>query len=264
MTSRASVERVRFVHGQRLPAADLTDAVAGELRRQELHVVAAHRTWGIASGLTVSGGTESARVRTGVAYDVYGRTIVLHRSPIVSVPARLVNAADAVELVASWSECGPTVTFVPAGAARPGLDVPLARFELSGGELGDPDLSVRRYVRSLAVPRIGSGVVTLTVPSSTNPRKPFSATIDTTIGGFASTPTYVLTTTVDPADAATLAQDFLGPFVSVASPTQKDFAVEVHLFGAEATFDLAIAWVGVEAPPVCPTTYFTIEQIGVP
>jgi hypothetical protein len=264
MTSRASVERVRFVHGQRLPAVDLADAVAGELRRQELHVVAAHRTWGIASGLTVSAATENARVRTGVAYDVCGRTIALRRTVIVPLPAQLADGTDPVDLVASWAECGPTATFVPTGAARLGLDVPLARFEISAGELGDPDLSVRRAVRSLAVPRIGSGVVTLTVSAATSGVTPFTATIDTTAGGFVSTPTYVITTTVDAADAATLAHEYVGPFVSVAAPTEKDFAVEVHLFGEEATFDLAIAWVGVEAPPACPRTTYTIEQIEVP
>ncbi|HEX7525616.1 MAG TPA: hypothetical protein VF327_04875 [Gaiellaceae bacterium] len=262
MTSRASLERVRFVHGQRLPAADFTDAVDGELRRQELHVVAAHRAWGVAAGLAVSVGTQGARVRTGVAYDVYGRTILLRLPAIVPLPAQLATETDPVELVASWAARGPAVTFVPAGAARPGLDIALARFELSAGELGDPDLSVRHGVRSLAAPRIGSGKVSLTVPASSGGPRPFSATVDTSAAGFVGTPTYVLTTTVAQADAVTLAQQYVGPFVSVAEPTETDFAVQVHLFGEEGSFDLDVAWVGVEPPPTCPVLY-TVKPIEV-
>jgi hypothetical protein len=263
MTNRASLERVRFVHGQRLPARDLADAVDGELRRQELHVVAAHRAWGIASGLDVTVGEQVARVGSGVAYDAYGRALVFRRSTIVQLPVQLTTETDPVELVASWSECGPALAFVPAAATRPGIDVALARFDVATGDLGEPDLSVRCGVRSLAAPRIASGVARLTVPASSGGSGPFSAAIDTTTAGFVSTPAYVLTTSIAKADAAILAEGFVGPFVSVAEPTKAGFAVHVHLFGEEATFDLDVAWVGVESPLGCPP-HFIIEQIEVP
>lgn len=267
MSSRAVMERVRFVHGQRLPAADLADAAGGELRRQELHVVAAHRTWGIARGLEVRGSALGARVSEGLAYDAYGRSLVLSRATAVLLEPGLAAGSSLLELVISWTDCGAAVRLVRADEVRAGLDVSLARFQLESSSLGEPDPTSRHGARSLAAPRIGSGTATILVNAKT---VGFSATVDTGAAGFSSTPAYVLTRSIAAAQLAdVVASGAVAPFVSLARPTASSFDVEVRFFRdptGPLAFDLKIAWLGAEPPPSCPSIspFLTLNPIEVP
>jgi hypothetical protein len=268
MSSRASIERVRFVHGQRLQAADL-GAGAG-LRLQELHVVAAHGTWGVALGLDVRAGMSGARVSPGLAYDAFGRALLLPRAASVTIPAALAAASEAADLVLSWATCAPVLRLALPADTQPGLDVTLARFWVEEGALGDPDLSYRRCARSLAAPRIGSGSTSLDV-SLDGRMAVYTEAVDTSAAGFDTTPAYAVTPSFDTAGdlARALLQGALGPFVSVSNPASTSFTVEVRMdrpdFAEGATaFTLGLAWLGVEAAPSCPTTSPMLEQIEVP
>ena len=261
MSSRASIERVRvrFVHGQRLPAADLADSSGGELRRQELHIVGAHRTWGAALGLEVKAHSAGLSVSPGLAYDAYGRALLLRRQWGMLTPAELATATEARDVVIAWTECGSALRLATAGDTRPGLDVPLARFWIQKGVLGWPDLGYRRCVRSLAAPRIGAGHVPIDVRLDGG-TDVFSAPVDTSAAGFRSTPAYVVTPTVtsttDLARAASAGA--AGPFVSISSPDAAGFTVDVRVWRplyederVAVELGLEIAWLGVEAPPTC-------------
>ena len=69
--------RVRFVEPQPLGAQDLSAALASELRHQALHVRGLHDTWGVAFGLEVQETFGDLFLAAGLAYDVYGRSLVM-------------------------------------------------------------------------------------------------------------------------------------------------------------------------------------------
>jgi hypothetical protein len=247
MSLPAAIERVRFVHGQRLPAADLRDAVRGELRRQELHVVAAHRTWGIALGLEVRAGVTAARVQPGAAFDVRGRVLALRCEAVAVAPELLVKAEKPVELVIALRDGCATVRFSAEADVRLGLDVPLAGFTPKDGELGEPDLTRRRFARSLARARIGRGTATIQIdPTSGSPYA--GAFVDTSVAGFVRRPSYVITR---------VAADEIGAeasaFVWIADASPGGFTVRIWT-GAGAVkkpFELELDWLGAEPPLGC-------------
>lgn len=260
---------MRFVHGQRLRADDLADAAGGGRRIQELHVVAAHGTWGTALGLDVRAGPLGVRVSPGLAYDAYGRALILEQTSIVAVPDALSGMSEAADLVLSWSECAPELRLVVPADTRAGLDVELARIWLEEGAPGDPDLSYRRCVRSLAAPRVGSGSATLEV-TLTGANAVYDFIVDTSNARFQSTPEYTITPSFDTAVALVrdLRAGAMGPYVSIRDPARSSFTVEVRMERSQiadipAAFTVGVDWLGVESPPTCPPTLAKLKSIEV-
>ena len=89
------VERLRYRHGQRLRSRDFRDQAALDAQLRWWHNRALHAAYGIATGLevqiTVEAGGSSVQVSGGVAYDCYGRELVLPRERVLPVPDRDVN-----------------------------------------------------------------------------------------------------------------------------------------------------------------------------
>lgn len=228
------LERVRFVHGQRLRADDLSDAAGGELRRQQLHVVGAHDTWGIAEGLQVSARTTGAGVREGAAFDRCGRVLRLKAETAV-----LAGALDEpVVLVLD----GNGVRFVAAADLRLGDEVPLACFTPDAGKLGPADLTCRRYARTSALVRVATGVAHIDIDG--NKAWPASGFVDTSVGGFVRSPSYVITQ---------VAGDAPEGLVWIENPQPDGFTA--FLWGpVPATDDctLELTWLGAEPPQGCP------------
>ena len=74
------LERHRFWRGQHLESRDVNDVGAGQEERQWWHNRAVHDAYGVVAGLAVQPGTAAqpgVRVQPGLAYDSYGREIVL-------------------------------------------------------------------------------------------------------------------------------------------------------------------------------------------
>ena len=264
MSGRASIDRVRFDPGQRLDAADLRDAVGGELRRQEIHVVAAHRTWGIALGLRVRSSATGALVLPGVAFDALGRAIVVTRIDAAHVSEQL-GKQPVLALVVSFDDgCAPRPRFVEPADVRPGLDVILARFGLTQGALGRADLTARKGASSLGPPRIGGGSMSIPV-AITSATEPFTTTIDTSTAGFRDVPSYVVTPTIDDATVSTIANaGAIGPFVSVGAGDDHGFPLDVCVSRTQSggsavslSFQLDVTWLGVEPFPRCEPISFT-------
>jgi hypothetical protein len=263
MSTHPAIERVRFAQGQRLPAADLETALASELRHQQLHVVAAHRTWGAGVGLRVIGGSAGAAVFPGVAYDAFGRAIVVTRVAEVPLPNELASELELDFVVAFADGCEPLPRFVIPADVRPGLDVPLARFALEQGTLGMPDPTVRKGTSSVGAPRIATGHKSLEV-TIMPPDSVFSATVDTSVAGFRTTPSYVVTLAIDPTpEVANVG--VLGPFVSIAEPSKSAFRLDVRFgrtqpgvtAGVTVSLPLDVTWLGVEPAPRCDPVSFT-------
>jgi hypothetical protein len=77
-----NVERLRYWQGQKLLSRDFRDQVEYQAQLRWWHNRALHNTFGVRYGLTVSGVTEGGEftgvsVTCGLAYDCYGRELIL-------------------------------------------------------------------------------------------------------------------------------------------------------------------------------------------
>ena len=89
------VERLRYRQGQRLRSRDFRDQAAVDAQLRWWHNRALHNAYGIAVGLvpevSVDGAETIVTIGSGVAYDCFGRELVLQRDRVVRVPDRDVN-----------------------------------------------------------------------------------------------------------------------------------------------------------------------------
>jgi len=241
VSGRAQIDRVDFVQGRRLRADDLTDAARGEQRQLELHIVCAHDTWGIATGLAViAGGPRGIVVGPGAAFDMHGRVLTVEDDTAVAVPAALLAAGTPLVLVLDLDG----LRFVAAAQLRLGAEIPLAAFAVNAGTLSDPDPSVRRVVRSLARARTASGSATIRVRASNGltPRRVF---VDTSAAGFVDGPSYVLMRTREDGEATV-------ELLWIEDPGPEGFTVAgIADLRTKDPYDVPFDWLGAEAPPGC-------------
>jgi hypothetical protein len=193
------IQRVRHVPRELLRSSDLRVQLAASQERRRWHNRALHDAMGIASGMTVAlANNTSVVVQAGVAYDCYGRELLLVKPRTLDLPADRQRTLDVcycprgsmaeAELhwrSTNWGGCNECI--------------PLA--ELSY-EANEPVLKMTRlHARPLARPRIGYG----TTPVEGTPWQPWIVAephndspaviglqvgIDTTAAGFTETPCY--------------------------------------------------------------------------
>lgn len=88
---KRKLERVQYWQGQMLRSRDFRDIEAGEAQRRWWHNRALHSAYGVAEGLNCSPYPSDALtgvlVSPGVAYDCFGRELILEKSQIVRLPA---------------------------------------------------------------------------------------------------------------------------------------------------------------------------------
>ncbi len=177
MSRRADgIERVSYLEGDLLRADGLNTAAASRDELRWWHNRACHRPYGITLGLEASleaGGR--ILVRPGLAYDAYGRELVLAEPATIAAPDDLADA-EAAELVLTAADarsacgapeaiwpCEPAATASGArlvwlrGRAGRRIDPVLARLVRNGEDVGlDPDY--RPFLsRALRRPRIARG-----------------------------------------------------------------------------------------------------------
>lgn len=225
--------RVRYWEGQMLRSSDFRDMQRIEAQRRWWHNRALHKAYGAYQGMQAKEVTESGetfiRVAPGVAYDCFGRELVLECFARIAIPSVLSANVKGFTLQARY--CGMerrdltddrsttcclssqpssvgTAEFVWSAHQRvsPAEGIPLGRLPYSKG--GKP-LRFRPFVpvpsqRPLARPRLGAGS---TVPGSTvwqpwvyttldGNDQPISTeigvqtTIDTSAAGFTDIPQY--------------------------------------------------------------------------
>ena len=289
-TPRARPLRLRNDAGQRLLARDLQDEHDLQSWRRAIHVAALHDTWGIAIGLTATIGAGEAIIGPGLAYDCFGREIILSRDapvpgPIVAPgddgandvqtlvvrynadldahPARA-DAFPCVDLGGRPGREEPLFAWRRQGEVRLGLEVPLLAAQPTSKGLTGLDLSVRRYARALVRPHIAAGAT-----EATQPWEPWEelggqfrlgvqTRVDTSDAGFVGRPTYLATLRAAPKTFAALGQNLL--FTSVANPAADGFIFRVAQgrrvdveFAPSAidTAALRVDWIGVEPVSGC-------------
>jgi hypothetical protein len=214
--------RLAYREGQLLTAHDLRAEKFYEDRLRWLHVMGLHATWGIMSGLTVSGnsGDQTLTVAPGYAIDNEGRDLLLAGEMKLPLPAVLTPTT--LVLVVSYqpdakfrSYAQLTQVCLHESQSRPleqlefswqqptdvcfGRQIPLAMVEVSGGALqGQPDERVRRYARRATTPLIGwgsteAGQTGWTIKDQDQPKVEslwLEVMVDTSAAGFTQTPDY--------------------------------------------------------------------------
>ncbi|MDZ7268432.1 MAG: hypothetical protein ONB48_11920 [candidate division KSB1 bacterium] len=223
------LQRVRYWQGQTLRSRDLNDQLAIEAQRRWWHNRAVHNAFGLSLGLQTSSVLDAnnvmtaVRVTCGVAYDCFGRELILRSTQEVPVPAMppedenamtlLIRYKDAAqfpkrnEIASAW--IGPEfsslqaqaeLVWKPSHAVEVRDGVPLARVNYSGKLPSlDPEFTPA-LSKPLARPCIARGA---TIPGNTpwklwsiqdrtgQPIKlGFEAEIDTSAAGFTQVPCY--------------------------------------------------------------------------
>lgn len=216
---RVAPERLRHESGEVLLGRDFAEQAAQDDQLRWWHTRALHGAWGIAEGLNVSGVTPggTAKLSAGVAFDLFGRELVLDQIQRVPVP----ETADEFVLVISYdrpsADCEPPSglcisSFVPASGVRlawllrrsfsPAAGVPLAI--LNEDDTCPPPFA-RPYVRPHARPTIGEGVVTISSQDFTPWREKlvgepqqlgWEFAVDTSAAGFTRLPRYFAEITI--------------------------------------------------------------------
>jgi hypothetical protein len=165
---RHEVQRLRYVPGQDLLAEDFRDLLAFQAQLGAWHNRALHDAYGVRYGLRVTLAAGGARVTSGIAYDAYGRVLLLARPQVVALPAPATG--DALLLVIhvppgaerACTDRGLDLTAAllswrPERRWRSGGGVALARLVPSEGAFVlDPDFDPP-LTRPLAKPRIAAG-----------------------------------------------------------------------------------------------------------
>jgi hypothetical protein len=190
------LQRIRHVPRELLRSRDLQDAVAADVELLWWHQRAVHESFGVAAGLEVALVDDTAvDVAPGVAFDCYGRDLLVPEHRVVPLPEE-----GGMTLLARYrTDQGPACgSRLRAGTAElvwrttASVDihagVRLARLER------DPDprlLPEPRRARPLARPRVAAGE---TLPDGT-PWQPFGregleVRVDTRTAGFTDTPCY--------------------------------------------------------------------------
>ena len=178
-----ALKRLAYFSGQRLTAADLTDADEAAREMRWLHNRSLHG-WGVATGFQVSGsrGDRAVTVSPGYGIDCLGREIILSRETVENVPA--VNSRGAEVLyyvVASWlddsrervleSRAGacsgkgavrlsdePLIAWRSPAALQEGLELILSEVWIQNCQISRaPSAASRRNVKPSQQPYISSG-----------------------------------------------------------------------------------------------------------
>lgn len=143
MSRPFTLERFRYWQGQKLLARDFRDQFAREAQLRWWHNRALHNAFGIAYGFQVSRVIEAREfvavsVTCGVAYDCFGRELILQDTRTIKLPAEVPERNPGVILVVSYKEsrrCGNQC--IPVCACRadePELSWKLSRsWEVSDG-----------------------------------------------------------------------------------------------------------------------------------
>ena len=186
------LQRLRYYQGQMLLSKDLRDQQSIESQLRAWHNRALHNTFGVARGFGVGlavspdAANNIVIVETGLAYDCFGRELILQRRKSVPLPSDvdelllLIRHKDGRRILSPCDLPGACLSgakapidlelefiWKPAKLATARDGVPIAR-ALPVGKAGaalelDPDFSAPRS-RPLARPRVAQGA---TIPGAT-------------------------------------------------------------------------------------------------
>ncbi|MEO5817969.1 MAG: hypothetical protein ABIT20_22060 [Gemmatimonadaceae bacterium] len=304
------LERPAFYDGQRLEADDLAAMYDFHRQLRWLHNRSLH-SWGIAVGFGVNGkrGASEVTVTPGYALDCLGHDLLLSQATTLAVPAvagapaggpmtyylttSYVNDDDLPPSETRQGECKPSGavrrveaplirwqdprSIIGASAWRRGRDIVLASVKVLDCTLvSAPSLAERRSARPPTQPFVAAGA---SVPESTvwkfftdpNGKAGIETTVDTSSGGFQSTPLYtaqIVGTRVLSAKSGATPGQLIDGFGTVMSPTATSFvyrlAMPRNLFvGSYQLNDKNIAFASTTLDKLRTTLKWSVSWMGI-
>jgi hypothetical protein len=282
--------RLRNDAGQRLLAKDLQDEYDGQTWRRAIHVAALHDTWGIAIGYSATLGEGEAIIGPGLAYDCFGREIILSHDqnvPGPTTPPDDASPAEKLILVARYdsdlaarafgadafpcTDTGdrpgreePRFIWRARGQIRLGLEVPLLAAWMTKKGLIGLDLSVRRFTRALVRSHVAAGSTESTQvweaweEQGGEFRFGIQTFVQTADAGFVGRPYYLAALRAAPATFAAIGQHLL--FTSIVNIGPNGFTFRVaQTHRTDTDFapapikpaTLRVDWIGVEPASGC-------------
>ena len=203
------LERLRYWQGQMLRSRDFRDQLAVDAQLRWWHNRAMHHAFGIAYGFkTHKEANQTVNVKPGIAYDCFGKEIILRKEQRVKIPTFEESMTLLVCYQGTVTNCEmkeaclpgrchafkdrPKFVWKPASCLGPQDGVPLGTF--SNGTLQ----SYTRKARALSRPHIVSGATiagatqwkTWSIPFGRGQTIGFQVTIDTSAAGFTEVPCY--------------------------------------------------------------------------
>lgn len=226
-TNSQELERVRYWQGQMLRSGDFRRQLATDSQLRAWHNRSLHSAYGVALGLEASivaetGATMGVQVQPGIAYDCFGRPLILATKRVVTLPANTTENPTPITLSVKYREdpelqnprdaegvcvsCGPSAcaqfTEFTWQYSAPGIGiegVPLARIIYNDGKAAFDSSFTLPGARPLAKPYLANGS---TIPGGT-PWQPWQVgttgnefsiglqtVVDTSSAGFTQTPCY--------------------------------------------------------------------------
>lgn len=230
MNLRPEIERIRYWQGQRLRSRDFRDQIRIEAQLRWWHNRALHNTFGVRYGYGVeqvvsNGRLVAVKIGCGVAYDCYGRELVLQNDRTIELP-HMPEASKTIVLVVRYkntkacvpkrdrlSSClpgsvsleEPEFSWLVGSTSAVEEGVPVARvsYEAEGQTPELDGLFTVPPSRAMARPRVSSGE---TVPGDTQwelwdeivkslgriqtVHVGMQVEVDTSAAGFTDTPRY--------------------------------------------------------------------------
>jgi hypothetical protein len=217
--------RLGYWQGQELRSRDLRDQVGSLQQLRWWHNRAAHGLFGVSQRLAVtvdSAAPSVVNVDCGLAYDCFGRELLLPAPSTIPLPA----VTGAQYLVLAYSQASAALVWIAQNDFRASLGVPLALFQAVQGAYLKDAVFRAPLARALSRPRLAAGS---TVPGNTPWEKlpndaGLKVLVDTSSAGFTVTPFYLTSLNWQQENT-----EFSTPIVSVTNTSEVSFTLQLLL-----------------------------------
>ena len=253
---RPQLQRLRYWQGQTLKNRDFRDQLAVEAQLRWWHNRALHNAFGIAEGFEVEQNGETAIIHRGLAYDCFGRELILTADVTSPLPAD-----SSMTLLVGYRQTRQFPRKDEIAACSPNRPLTAERPEFFWKRTDEVDLRdglplvrykdkalmpVRLQARPLARPRIASGA---TISGHTNwelwsePLEDedmalgFQVSIDTSAAGFTEVPCYFAWLQGALWSPSTNPEFFPVVFEHIASPSTTAFVFRIWMPNLQALDD---------------------------
>lgn len=161
MVERRDLERLSYWQGQMLRSRDFRDDAAFEAQRRWWHNRALHSAFGVSYGLQVAldstSGEPILTVGCGLAYDCFGRELILREDRPAPPPPPDATTTGAQTLLIQSAPGGAQLVWEPTSNLGTRNGVPLARATFAASGVTLDETFLEPHARAIARPRLATG-----------------------------------------------------------------------------------------------------------